>query len=110
MANLAIVGSHSINGVAALHSQLIKTRLVPDFYALWPERFNNKTNGVTHRRWLACCNPSLAELISSAIGEGWITNFAAIRGLEAHARDDAFQQAISPRKAGEQNPAGNADL
>ncbi len=92
MANLAIVGSHSVNGVAALHSQLIKTRLVPDFYALWPERFNNKTNGVTHRRWLACCNPSLAELITRSIGEGWITNFAAIRSLEVHAGEEAFQQ------------------
>jgi glycogen phosphorylase len=91
MANLAIVGSHSINGVAALHSQLVKTRLVPDFYALWPERFNNKTNGVTHRRWLACCNPSLAELITNSVGEGWITNFGAVRGLEAYARDKGFQ-------------------
>ncbi len=91
MANLAIVGSHSINGVAALHSQLVKTRLVPDFYALWPERFNNKTNGVTHRRWLACCNPSLAELITNSVGEGWITNFGAVRGLEAFARDKGFQ-------------------
>jgi starch phosphorylase len=90
MANLAIVGSHSINGVAALHSQLLKTRLVPDFYSLWPERFNNKTNGVTHRRWLACCNPSLATLVTRSIGEGWITNFAAIRGLEKHARDAVF--------------------
>ena len=92
MANLAIVGSRSVNGVAALHSQLIKTRLVPDFYALWPDRFNNKTNGVTHRRWLACCNPSLAELITRSIGEGWITNFAAIRSLEVHASEEAFQQ------------------
>jgi starch phosphorylase len=92
MANLAIVGSHSINGVAALHSQLVKTRLVPDFYALWPERFNNKTNGVTHRRWLACCNPSLAELITSSVGDSWITNLVSIAGLEAYARDRTFQQ------------------
>jgi glycogen phosphorylase len=92
MANLAIVGSHSVNGVAALHSQLIKTRLVPDFYSLWPERFNNKTNGVTHRRWLACCNPSLAELITRSAGEGWVANFGAVRGLEKYARDNAFQQ------------------
>jgi glycogen phosphorylase len=92
MANLAIVGSHSINGVAALHSQLLKTRLVPDFYDLWPERFNNKTNGVTHRRWLACCNPALAGLITSVIGEGWITEFPTVRGLEGHADDKNFQQ------------------
>jgi glycogen phosphorylase len=91
MANLAIVGSHSINGVAALHSQLVKTHLVPDFYQLWPERFNNKTNGVTHRRWLAGCNPALAELITRSVGEGWITKFSAVRGLEAHAQDRGLQ-------------------
>ena len=64
MANLAIVGSHSINGVSAIHTQLLKTTLAPDFYRLWPERFNNKTNGITQRRWLLKANPSLAELIS----------------------------------------------
>jgi glycogen phosphorylase len=92
MANLAIVGSHSVNGVAALHSELVKTQLVPDFYALWPERFNNKTNGVTHRRWLASCNPDLGKLIQRTVGDGWVTNFSAIRGLEAHAGEKAFQQ------------------
>jgi glycogen phosphorylase len=92
MANLAIVGSHSVNGVAALHSELVKTRLVPDFYQLWPERFSNKTNGVTHRRWLAVCNPDLCGLIDRTIGEGWVTNFGAIRGLEAHAAEEAFQR------------------
>jgi starch phosphorylase len=92
MANLAIVGSHSVNGVAALHSELVKSQLVPDFYQLWPERFNNKTNGVTHRRWLASCNPDLGQLISRTVGAGWIKNFHAIRGLEAHAHDEAFQR------------------
>jgi glycogen phosphorylase len=92
MANLAIVGSHSINGVAALHSQLVKTHLVPDFHQLWPERFNNKTNGVTHRRWLASCNPALAELITSSVGDGWITKFAVVRGLEVNAQDKSFQE------------------
>jgi glycogen phosphorylase len=92
MANLAIVGSHSVNGVAALHSELVKTRLVPDFYELWPERFNNKTNGVTHRRWLASCNPELGKLIHRTIGDGWITNYSAIRGLEAHAQEEGFQR------------------
>ena len=92
MANLAIAGSHAVNGVAALHSELVKTRLVPDFYELWPEKFQNKTNGVTHRRWLAYANPGLAGLISSAIGDGWIRDFSQIRKLEAWAGDAAFQE------------------
>ena len=92
MAHLAIVGSHSVNGVAALHSELVKTHLVPDFYELWPERFNNKTNGVTHRRWLASCNPGLGQLIHRTVGDGWITNFRAVRGLEVHAQEKAFQR------------------
>ena len=71
MAHLAIVGSHAVNGVAKLHSELVKTSLVPDFYALWPERFTNVTNGVTHRRWLACANPSLASFITRLVGPGW---------------------------------------
>ncbi len=92
MAHLAIVGSHSVNGVAALHSELVKTHLVPDFYDLWPERFNNKTNGVTHRRWLASCNPDLGHLINQTIGEGWVTNYSAISGLEAYAQEEVFQR------------------
>jgi glycogen phosphorylase len=92
MANLAIVGSHSVNGVAALHSDLVKSRLVPDFYALWPERFNNKTNGVTHRRWLASCNPGLAGLISRHLGERWVSDFSLIRALEVHSEDATFQE------------------
>ena len=74
MAHLAIVGSHSVNGVSALHSQLVQTTLAPDFYRLWPERFNNKTNGVTPRRWLVQANPLLARLITGTIGDGWITD------------------------------------
>jgi starch phosphorylase len=100
MANLAIVGSHSVNGVAALHSELVKSHLVPDFYQMWPERFNNKTNGVTHRRWLASCNPDLGQLISRTVGGGWITNLDAIRGLEAHAHDEAFQREFLEIKQG----------
>jgi glycogen phosphorylase len=92
MAHLAIVGSHSVNGVAALHSELVKTRLVPDFYSLWPGRFNNKTNGVTHRRWLASCNPDLAQLINQTIGEDWVTNYSTVSGLEAFAEEEAFQR------------------
>jgi starch phosphorylase len=92
MANLAIVGSRSVNGVAALHSELVKTQLLPDFYDLWPERFSNKTNGVTHRRWLATCNPELGRLIRKIAGENWITDYSAVRALEAYAQDSAFQE------------------
>jgi starch phosphorylase len=90
MANLAIVGSHSVNGVAKLHSDLVKSHLVPDFAQLWPERFSNKTNGVTQRRWLLACNPRLAALISEAIGARWTRDLEALRGLEPLADDPAF--------------------
>ncbi|MDY6990151.1 MAG: glycogen/starch/alpha-glucan phosphorylase [Thermodesulfobacteriota bacterium] len=91
MAHLAIVGSHSINGVAALHSDLVKSSLVPDFYKLWPKRFNNKTNGVTQRRWLLKANPLLSELLNKTIGKGWITDLDKLRDLEPYADDKAFQ-------------------
>jgi len=81
MAYLAIVGSHSINGVAALHSELLKQGLFNDFYQLWPEKFNNKTNGVTQRRWLAGCNPLLRSLLKSKIGENWITELTDLQKL-----------------------------
>ncbi len=90
MANLAIVGSHSVNGVAALHSQLIRDELVPDFYEMYPERFNNKTNGVTPRRWLLKANPDLSELITTTIGDGWVTDLSALEKLEPLADDVAF--------------------
>ena len=92
MAYLAIVGSYSVNGVAALHSKLLREGLFRDFAELWPERFNNKTNGVTQRRWLAACNPGLAALISEKIGDGWKTNLDELEGLAAFADDAAFQQ------------------
>lgn len=92
MAHLAIVGSHSVNGVSELHSELVRTRLVPDFAAMWPERFNNKTNGVTHRRWLLYSNPGLAGLIIAAIGDGWISDFAKLRGLDHFAEVPGFRQ------------------
>jgi len=98
MAHLAIVGSHAVNGVAALHSELVKTQLVPDFYELWPGKFQNKTNGVTHRRWLAYANPTLAKLITSRIGDGWIRDFSQIRGIEAYAGDPAFQEELHASK------------
>jgi glycogen phosphorylase len=92
MAHLAIVGSHSVNGVAALHTELVKTSLVPDFYQLWPERFNNKTNGVTQRRWLLQANPLLADLLHRTIGDDWIMDLEKLSGLETYAGDDGFQR------------------
>jgi starch phosphorylase len=92
MAHLAIVGSHSVNGVAALHSRLVSTSLFPDFQAMWPEKFNNKTNGVTQRRWLLKANPLLSNLISETIGDGWITNLDSLRRLEDFADDPVFQK------------------
>ena len=92
MAYLAIVGSHSVNGVAALHSQLLKDGLFNDFYQLWPERFNNKTNGVTQRRWLAGCNPGMRALLKDKIGEGWITDLTQLSQIEALATDKKFQK------------------
>jgi starch phosphorylase len=92
MAYLAIVGSYSVNGVAALHSQLLKQGLFRDFFELWPEKFNNKTNGVTQRRWLASANPGLARLISDTIGNGWVTRLDELRGLARYADDPAFRE------------------
>jgi starch phosphorylase len=92
MAHLAIVGSHSVNGVAALHTELIKTVLVPDFYQLWPQRFNNKTNGVTQRRWLLQANPKLARLLHETIGDSWITDLEKLGALEPFADDAGFQR------------------
>lgn len=91
MANLAIVGSHSTNGVAKLHSDLVKSHLVPDFAQMWPERFSNKTNGVTQRRWLLACNPGLAGLITEAIGDRWTRDLDDLRRLEPLAEDKAFR-------------------
>jgi starch phosphorylase len=91
MAYLAIVGSFSINGVAELHSRLLREGLFRDFAELWPHRFNNKTNGVTQRRWLAACNPRLAALISESIGDGWKTNLDKLDGIRGKADDPDFQ-------------------
>jgi starch phosphorylase len=90
MANLAIVGTHSTNGVAAIHSELLRTTVVRDFADMFPERFNNKTNGVTPRRWLLLANPNLADLISSAIGDGWITDLTQLSHMLPLADDAAF--------------------
>ncbi len=98
MANLAIVGSHSTNGVAAIHSQLVRTQLVPDFADMFRERFNNKTNGVTPRRWLLLANPALAELINEAIGDGWVTDLGQLDRLGALAGDAAFRASFRKAK------------
>lgn len=92
MAHLAIVGSHKVNGVAQLHSDLLRQELFHDFATLWPERFTNITNGVTPRRWLAVANPPLAELLDSSLGEGWRRDLDALKGLEPLAEDAAFLQ------------------
>jgi glycogen phosphorylase len=92
MAHLSVVGSHTTNGVAALHSELLKETLFKDFYELWPERFQNKTNGITQRRWLLASNPELSELISSKIGNGFATNLDELKQLEALATDEQFQK------------------
>lgn len=91
MAYLAIVGSYSVNGVAELHSKLLQDGLFRDFYEFTPAKFNNKTNGVTPRRWLAACNPELAALISETIGEGWITDLSQLQLLVPYADDPAFR-------------------
>lgn len=94
MAHLAIHGSHSINGVAALHTDILKKREMKDFYELYPERFNNKTNGITHRRWLMHANPSLAQVIEGAIGSDWKTQPDRLTDLLAYADDTVFQDKI----------------
>lgn len=92
MAYLAIVGSFSVNGVAELHSQLLKEGLFNDFYQLWPKKFNNKTNGVTPRRWLAACNPELAAFITKTIGDEWVTDLSQLEKLKPHAEKPAFRK------------------
>ena len=90
MANLSIVGSFSVNGVAKIHSELIKTNLVPDFYELWPEKFINVTNGITPRRWLLHANTGLSNLIDSRIGKGWVTDLPELAKLEKYVNDKEF--------------------
>jgi starch phosphorylase len=89
MAHLAVIGSHSVNGVAALHSELLRSRLMPDFHEFFPGKFTNKTNGVTPRRWIQQANPELADLLNETLGSGWVVDLEKLRGLEAHASDQA---------------------
>ncbi len=92
MAHLAVVGSHTVNGVSALHTRLLKESILHDFFVLLPERFQNKTNGITPRRWLRKANPALSTLISDAIGDGWVKELDQLRALEPFADDAAFQE------------------
>jgi glycogen phosphorylase len=98
MANLAIVGSHSTNGVAAIHSRLLRTMTVRDLAEMFPERFNNKTNGVTPRRWLLLANPELARTITVAIGDGWMTDLSQLSKLRPLESDSAFRSAFLKAK------------
>jgi starch phosphorylase len=92
MGHLSVVGSHSVNGVAALHTKLVKSDLFPEFDALYPDRINNKTNGITPRRWLVACNPRLADLITRTIGHGWERDLDRLRQLEPFADDASFRE------------------
>ncbi len=92
MAHLAIVGSHAVNGVAALHTRILQKEVFKDFYELWPERFSNKTNGITPRRWLKQCNPGLSGLITSEIGDGWVTDLRQLERLVPLADDARFRE------------------
>ncbi|MEN9254996.1 MAG: glycogen/starch/alpha-glucan phosphorylase, partial [Gloeomargarita sp. SZTDM-1c_bins_89] len=93
MAHLATVGSKTVNGVAQLHTELLKQTVLKDFYDLWPEKFQNKTNGVTLRRWLLLSNLRLSRLIASRIGKDWVTDYEQLRRLEDHVEDPQFRQA-----------------
>jgi len=92
MANLAVVGSHKVNGVAGLHSQLLRERVMPEFNEIYPDKFMNITNGITHRRWLLKCNPELSALITDKIGENWVKNLEELQKLEPFATNKAFQK------------------
>ncbi len=107
MANLAVVGSFSVNGVAKLQSDLLKERVFSDFYAMWPEKFNNKTNGVTPRRFMKLANPGLSDLISSKLGDGWLKQLDRLAQLEQHIDETKFRQAW--RQVKQQNKQALAD-
>ena len=98
MAHLATVGSHHVNGVAALHSELVKSQLMPEFYDLWPHKFTNVTNGVTPRRWVASCNPPLASVFDEYAGEDWITKMDSLKLLEDHQNDSNLLQKLGESK------------
>ena len=98
MANLAVIGSHSVNGVSQMHAQLIKERLMPHFATVFPDRFKGITNGVTPRRWLLQANPDLSKLLIETIGDGWITDLSQLKRLEPYADDPSFREAFAGTK------------
>ncbi|MFV0353306.1 MAG: glycogen/starch/alpha-glucan phosphorylase [Oscillospiraceae bacterium] len=99
MARMAVYATHSINGVAALHTEILKQNVLKEWYALYPERFSNKTNGITQRRWLGLCNPELSHFITERIGDGWLTNLNEIKKLEPYANDSASLRQFAEIKA-----------
>ncbi len=105
MANLASVGSHAINGVAKLHTELLKKIVLRDFYELWPEKFSNKTNGVTPRRFMVSTNPGLTQLISRKIGEDWIRDLNQLKKLESFVEDGRFPRGVEAGQEDEQRSA-----
>ena len=107
MANLSVIGSYSVNGVASLHTEILKTSCLKDFYALTPEKFNNKTNGVTHRRFLAEANPGLSKLITSTIGNGWMGNAMELEKLLPYRDDSAFLAELAKTKRENKVRLGN---
>lgn len=94
MAHLCVVGAHAVNGVAAIHSEILKATIFRDFYEMWPDKFQNKTNGITPRRWLLLCNPGLSDLICDKIGEDWTVHLEKLEGLKRWAKDPGFQRAV----------------
>jgi starch phosphorylase len=107
MANLCVVGTSSVNGVAELHTEILKSTLFKDFYELWPEKFHNVTNGITPRRWLLKANPSLSQLISESIGDSWITHLDDLKKLEKFSNDSAFLSALAKIKASNKRQLAN---
>lgn len=107
MAHLATIGSHSVNGVSKIHSELVKNSLFPDFCEIWPDRFNNKTNGITPRRWLMNANPGLSQLITEAIGDDWVRDLSSLRALERYASDAEFSKKFAAvKRANKERLAG----
>ncbi|MBQ2629432.1 MAG: glycogen/starch/alpha-glucan phosphorylase [Kiritimatiellae bacterium] len=107
MANLCLVGTSSVNGVAELHTKILRENLFRDFYELWPEKFHNVTNGITPRRWLLKANPMLSQLITESIGDGWITDLSQLRQLERFADDDGFLSALAKIKQSNKRQLSN---
>ena len=107
MANLAIIGSHAVNGVAQLHTDLLKNQMFPEFNIIYPEKFQNKTNGITPRRWLLSANPELAKLITDSIGDEWITNADKLADLRPFAKDKAFCEKFARIKANNKKKAAD---